>query len=76
VAYWSLGGVGLEVGLDGGDGGNLLLGLVVGDELGEFLFEQFVLRFEAGIRPKTFSRISRRVMRRSTAAAFRSFSRV
>ena len=40
------GDVGLEVGLDGRDGLGFL-GLVVGDELGELLFQQFVLGLEA-----------------------------
>ena len=39
------GDVGLEEGLDGRDGLGLC-GLGVGDELGEFLFQQLVLRFE------------------------------
>src|SRR3990172_11623014 len=42
VAYAAAGHVGLEVGLDGRNGGGLLR-FVVGDELGELLFEQFIL---------------------------------
>jgi len=40
------GDIGLEVGLDGRDGLSLF-GLVVGDELGELLFQQFVLGLKA-----------------------------
>ena len=46
VANLVTGGVGLEVGLQRWNGLGLV-GLVVGDELGELLFEQVVLRFEA-----------------------------
>jgi len=38
--------VSLEVGLDGRDGGSFF-GLVVGDELGELLFQQLILGLEA-----------------------------
>src|SRR3990172_6765603 len=46
VADSAAGNVGLEVGLDGRDGGGLF-GLGIGDELGELLFQQFVLGLEA-----------------------------
>src|SRR6266704_853735 len=46
VANPAAGDVGLEVGLDGRNGGGLLR-LVVGDELGELLFQQFILGFES-----------------------------
>ena len=46
VAHLVAGDVGLEVGLDGRDGLGLF-GLGVGDELGELLFQQFVLGLEA-----------------------------
>src|SRR5712691_898452 len=46
MAYLVAGDVGLEEGLDGRDGLGLL-GLGIGDELGELLFQQFVLRLEA-----------------------------
>src|SRR5437016_2395599 len=46
MAYLVAGDVGLEEGLDGRDGLGLF-GLGIGDELGELLFQQFVLRLEA-----------------------------
>ena len=46
VADLVAGDVGLEVGLDGRNGLGLF-GLVVGDELGELLFQQFILGLEA-----------------------------
>ena len=46
VANLVTGGVGLEVGFQRGNGFGFV-GLVVGDELEELLFEQVVLRFEA-----------------------------
>ena len=46
VAHLVAGDVGLEVGLDGRDGLGLF-GLGIGDELGELLFQQFVLGLEA-----------------------------
>src|ERR1017187_9250195 len=53
VADAVAGDVGLEVGLDGGDGLGLF-GLAVGDELGELLFEQLVLGLEAGNEAEDF----------------------
>jgi len=75
VADVIVGDVGLEVVPNGRDGGRRP-GHVVGDELGELLFQQSSLLLKRGIRPNTFSRISRSVMRRSTAAARRSLSRL
>ena len=75
VAQLPVGGVGLEEVLHRSNG----LGVVwLGGrhELLELVFEQFVLGLEVGIRPKIFSRISRRVSRRSTPAALRSLSRL
>src|SRR5262245_58968351 len=46
VAHLIAGDIGLEEGLDGGDGRGLC-GLGIGDELGELLFQQFVLGLEA-----------------------------
>src|SRR3990167_2749593 len=46
VAHAAAGDVGLEVGLYGRDGRGLF-GLGVGDELGELLFQQFILGLEA-----------------------------
>src|SRR5450830_1008621 len=46
VTHLVAGEVGLEVGLDGGDGLSLIR-LDIGDELGELLFQQFILGLEA-----------------------------
>lgn len=46
AAYGIAGGIRLEVGLDGRDGGGLFR-LDIGDELRELLFQQFILGFEA-----------------------------
>ena len=76
VADLVIGDVRLEVGLDGRDGLGFL-GLVVGDELGELLFQQLILGFETGNEPEDFFKdLAKSQTPIDTAAAFRSFSRV
>src|ERR1035437_1823523 len=60
VADPAAGDVGLEVGLDGRDGGRLF-GLAVGDELGELLFQQLVLGLEARDEAEALDRKSTRL---------------